>query len=76
MNILQDLHKQRETIVHTRDTLHGADENIGRSRRILTSMARRAMQNKIMLGVVIVLLILAIVAIAAAQHKKNNNGGR
>lgn len=76
VNILQDLHKQRETIVHTRDTLHGADENIGRSRRILTSMARRAMQNKIMLGVVIVLLILAIVAIAAAQHKKNNNGGR
>lgn len=72
VSILQDLHKQRETIVHTRDTLHGADENIGRSRRILTAMARRAMQNKIMLGVTIVMLLLAIIAIAAAQHKRNN----
>lgn len=76
VSILQDLHKQRETITHTRDTLHGADENIGRSRRILTSMARRAMQNKIMLGVTIVMLLLAIIAIAAAQHKKNSNNGR
>ena len=47
--ILQDLHKQRETIGHARETLHGADDDIGRSRRILTSMARRAVQNKVML---------------------------
>ena len=62
MSILQDLHKQRETIAHTRDTLHGADENIGQSRRILTAMGRRAMQNKIMLGVISVILIFAIIS--------------
>jgi len=62
VSILQDLHKQRETIAHTRDTLHGADENIGQSRRILTAMGRRAMQNKIMLGVISVILIFAIIS--------------
>ena len=30
MNILQDLHRQRQTISHARDTLHGADDNISR----------------------------------------------
>ncbi len=74
VSILQDLHKQRETIVHTRDTLHGADENIGRSRRILTAMSRRAMQNKIMLGGIALILVFAIIIVAAASRKKNNNG--
>ena len=50
-SILVNLKGQREQIINTRETLHGADDNIGRSRRILTSMARRAMQNKIILGV-------------------------
>jgi len=49
-SILVNLKGQREQIINTRETLHGADDNIGRSRRILTSMARRAMQNKIILG--------------------------
>lgn len=50
-SILVNLKGQREQIINTRETLHGADDNIGKSRRILTSMARRAMQNKIILGV-------------------------
>ena len=72
MSILQDLHKQRETIVHTRETLHGADDNIGKSRRILASMAKRAMQNKVMLGAVIGILIMCIflIIVVKTRHKK------
>jgi vesicle transport through interaction with t-SNAREs protein 1 len=72
VSILQDLHKQRETIVHTRETLHGADDNIGKSRRILASMAKRAMQNKVMLGAVIGILIMCIflIIVVKTRHKK------
>ena len=34
-NILQDLHRQRETINHTRETLKTTDENIGTARKVL-----------------------------------------
>lgn len=57
VNILQDLHRQRDTIVHSRDTLHGVDDNITKSRKILSVMARRIMQNKaIMMGIILLLV--------------------
>jgi len=39
-NILQDLHRQRETINHTRETLKTTDENIGTARKVLKSLSR------------------------------------
>jgi vesicle transport through interaction with t-SNAREs protein 1 len=71
VSILQDLHKQRETIVHTRETLHGADDNIGKSRRILASMAKRALQNKVMLGAVIGILIMCIFLIIVVRFTRS-----
>jgi vesicle transport through interaction with t-SNAREs protein 1 len=60
--ILQDLHRQRQTITHSRDTLHTADDNIGRARKVLGSMSRRMTQNKILMaGVALILLICIIV---------------
>ena len=57
VSILQDLHRQRETITHARDTLHGVDDNILKSRKILSVMARRIMQNKaIMFGIIAMLV--------------------
>lgn len=52
--------------------LHGADDNIGKSRRILASMAKRALQNKVMLGAVIGILIMFIflIVVVKARHKK------
>jgi hypothetical protein len=46
VQILSDLQRQRETILHSRDTLHTVDTNISRSRQILQTMSRRIMQNK------------------------------
>jgi len=56
-SILSDLGQQRETLEGTRDRLRGADVDLARSRRILKSMARRAMANKfIMVGIIITLI--------------------
>jgi hypothetical protein len=49
VSILQDLHRQRETIVGARDSLHDADDSVGRARKVLTTMSRRAVQNKLIL---------------------------
>ena len=57
VNILNDLHRQRQTITHARDTLHGADDNIATARRVLAVMSRRLMTNKlIMVGIICLLL--------------------
>lgn len=61
--ILSNLSAQRETIVHARDTLHGADDNISKARKILTNMSKRMMQNKLIMLGIIAFLILAIALI-------------
>ena len=41
VSILKDLHKQRETIVNARETVHETDDFISKSRKVLGSMSRR-----------------------------------
>jgi vesicle transport through interaction with t-SNAREs protein 1 len=67
--ILGDLHRQRETMVHARDTLHGADDNIGRARKILSNMSRRMFQNKLIMGGIIAFLVAAIALIIWVKTK-------
>jgi len=66
-SILKDLHSQRETIVHSSNTLRGADDNITKARKILSNMARRLMQNKIIMAGVILFLVAAIALIIWAK---------
>lgn len=63
VSILQDLHQQRQSLLHADNTLHGVDDNIGRSKRILTNMSRRMGRNKWIIGAIIVVLVLAIALI-------------
>ncbi|KAL5728934.1 Vesicle transport v-SNARE 11 [Ranunculus cassubicifolius] len=63
VSILQDLHGQRESLLHAHETLHGVDDVIGRSRKILTSMSRRMDRNKYMIGTIMAVLVIAIVLI-------------
>ena len=60
MQILSDLQRQRETILHSRDTLGAVDTNVSRSRQILQTMSRRLMQNKVIMWGIILLLLGAI----------------
>ncbi|KAA8540989.1 hypothetical protein F0562_024873 [Nyssa sinensis] len=57
VSILQDLHQQRQSLLHANNTLHGVDENISRSKKILTAMSRRMSRNKWIIGSIIAALV-------------------
>ncbi|KAG0495192.1 hypothetical protein HPP92_006186 [Vanilla planifolia] len=63
VSILQDLHQQRQSLLHAHNTLHGADDNIGKSKKVLTSMSRRMDRNKWIIGGLIFALVLAILLV-------------
>jgi vesicle transport through interaction with t-SNAREs protein 1 len=53
--IVSELGTQRESLLRTRDRLHETDSNLARSRKILNTMMRRVMTNKMILAVIILL---------------------
>jgi vesicle transport through interaction with t-SNAREs protein 1 len=59
--VIQELSQQREVLIRTRDRLSDTDAELGRSRRILKSMSRVAMTNKLVL-IVIILLEMCILS--------------
>ncbi|KAL6136535.1 hypothetical protein ACLB2K_061830 [Fragaria x ananassa] len=63
VSILQDLHSQRQSLLHAHGTLHGVDDNIGKSKKILTSMTRQMNKNKWIISSIIVVLVIAIALI-------------
>lgn len=63
VSILQDLHQQRQSLLHANSTLHGVDDYIGKSRKILTAMSKRMDKNKWIIGSIIVALVLTILLI-------------
>ncbi|GMI67386.1 vesicle transport V-snare 13 [Hibiscus trionum] len=63
VSILQDLHQQRQSLLHAHSTLHEADDNISRSKRLLTTMSRRMNRNKIIIWSVIGVLVIAILLV-------------
>ncbi|KAF5479490.1 hypothetical protein F2P56_000304 [Juglans regia] len=63
VSILQDLHSQRQSLLHANNTLRGVDDNIGKSKRILTAMSRRMAKNKWIIGIIIAVLVIAIILI-------------
>ncbi|CAK9186059.1 unnamed protein product [Ilex paraguariensis] len=63
VSLLQDLHQQRQSLLHADNTLHGVDNNMSRSKKIFTAMSRRMSRNKWIIGAVIVVLLAAIILI-------------
>ncbi|KAM1741288.1 hypothetical protein ACFX13_011528 [Malus domestica] len=63
VSILQDLHQQRETLLHSHQKLHTVDDAIDKSKRVLTAMSRRMTKHKWIMGSVIGALIVAILLI-------------
>lgn len=58
-DIIEELGEQREQLDRTRNRLVNTGENLSRSRKILRSMSRRLMTNKLLLAIII-LMELAI----------------
>ncbi|KAL3636585.1 Vesicle transport v-SNARE 13 [Castilleja foliolosa] len=63
VSLLHDLHQQRQSLMHANNTMHGVDDNIGRSRKIMTNMSRRMNRNKCMISTIITILVIAIAVI-------------
>ncbi|KAG7632974.1 SNARE domain [Arabidopsis suecica] len=63
VSILQDLHGQRQSLLRAHETLHGVNDNVGKSKKILTTMTRRMNRNKWTIGAIITVLVLAIIFI-------------
>ncbi|KGN50573.1 vesicle transport v-SNARE 12 [Cucumis sativus] len=63
VSILQDLHQQRETLLQSHKRLHGVDDAIDKSKKVLTTMSRRISRNKWIVGSVIGVLVLVIIII-------------
>lgn len=63
VSILHDLHSQRQSLLHAHNTLHGVDDNLGRSKKVLTAMSRRMDKNKWIIISIIAVLVLAIALI-------------
>ncbi|KAK7505473.1 hypothetical protein BaRGS_00003218 [Batillaria attramentaria] len=57
VEIIDELGQQRETLLRTKEKLSDTDAHLGRSRKILKSMARRMMTNKLILAVIILVEI-------------------
>lgn len=60
-SVIGELGTQRETLTRARERLVDTDMELGRSRRILTSLYRGAITNKVIL-IVVILLELAILS--------------
>ncbi|XP_059387133.1 vesicle transport through interaction with t-SNAREs homolog 1A-like isoform X1 [Carassius carassius] len=59
--ILTNLHSDREKIQRSRDRLRETDANLGKSSRILTSMLRRIIQNRVLVFILGAIILLTIV---------------
>ncbi|KAL8463846.1 hypothetical protein ACS0TY_033697 [Phlomoides rotata] len=60
VSLLQDLHQQRQYLLNANNTMHGVDDNIGRSRKIITNISRRMDRNKCVIGAIVTVLVIAI----------------
>ncbi|XP_044490168.1 vesicle transport v-SNARE 12 [Mangifera indica] len=63
ISILGDLNQQHEALIESRNKLHGVDDAISKSKKVLTSMSQRITRNKWIVGSIIAALILAIIFI-------------
>lgn len=69
-NILSDLFGQREQMQRARDRLREVNNNLGKSSRVVSSMTRKALQNKVILFGMIVFLVLTVIFVVYLVIKK------
>ena len=74
-SILGDLRSQRETLTHATGTLQRANEGLARSKRTLDAIARRALNNKLLMYVLIVMLTLAVLFLGYFEMFGFGKGG-
>ncbi|KAF8251088.1 V-snare-domain-containing protein [Wilcoxina mikolae CBS 423.85] len=68
-NILGDLGRQRESIVHTHNTLNDSEQVLDRSIKTLRGMARRMATNRMITVAIITVLVLLILAVIVSKFR-------
>ncbi|KOM40291.1 hypothetical protein LR48_Vigan04g048900 [Vigna angularis] len=63
VSILQDLHLQRQSLLHAHKTLNGVDDNISKSKKILSAMSRRMSRNRWIVGSLLTAMVVAVIII-------------
>eukprot|EP00123_Amoebidium_parasiticum_P013028 comp21717_c0_seq1/m.30696 comp21717_c0_seq1/g.30696 ORF comp21717_c0_seq1/g.30696 comp21717_c0_seq1/m.30696 type:complete len:223 (-) comp21717_c0_seq1:410-1078(-) len=63
IEILSNLNEQRQTINRAQSTLEETNANLSRSDRVLRSMARRALANKMLTGMILLTVAIIIFVI-------------
>jgi len=74
-NIMSDLRSQRETIMHATGTLQRANEGLARGSRVLNSIGRRALANKLLMWLMILLLTFGIIMLMYLELFGGPGGG-
>jgi len=72
-DVMTELDAQRTKLLGASNTLKGADDNITKARTILSNMARRIWQNKIIFFGIILLLLFAIGIILYVKLRPHND---
>lgn len=70
--VIDNLHRDRETIQRTRTRLREGDDNLGKSSRVLNSMMRRIIQNRLLTFLIIIVMLVVIIVViyfVATKHK-------
>jgi hypothetical protein len=71
VTILEDLARQRDTILHARGALHGADDGIARARKLLSTMSRRIATNRLLMGGIVATLLGAIILLITVKLRRH-----
>ncbi|XP_048339956.1 vesicle transport through interaction with t-SNAREs homolog 1B [Sphaerodactylus townsendi] len=62
-DIIEELGEQREQLERTKGRLVSTNENLSKSRKILRSMSRRLMTNKLLLSIIIILEVAILMGL-------------
>lgn len=68
--ILNDLQSQRETLTRVKDRIRETNDDLGKSSRLLSRMARTLMQNKMVMygaGLAVVIITVILIYVAATR---------
>ncbi|XP_051117949.1 vesicle transport v-SNARE 11-like [Andrographis paniculata] len=63
VSLLQDLHQQRQSLLHANNTLFGVDDNVGKSKRIINNISSRMNRNKWIIIAIVTVLVIAIAVV-------------
>ena len=71
--VMQDLHEQRQTLERSRSRLTKAGAGLARTSRVLKTMGRRALANKLLLWFMVAFLLLMIMMLLYLELYGNSN---